>query len=58
MSEENKRKIVIPGEVLGKGDDFLLGEGTMKKPNGEIVSLRYGLLEEQNRLLKILKRKF
>ena len=54
MTEENQRKVVIPGEVLAKGDEFLLGEGTQKKGNGEIISIRYGLLEESNNLIKVI----
>jgi len=47
------RKIVIPGEVIVKGNDFLPGEGTER--NGEeIVALRYGLAEESNKLVKII----
>lgn len=48
-----ERKIVIPGEVIIKGNDYLPGEGTEK--NGEeIVALRYGLAEESNRLIKVI----
>lgn len=53
MSEKEKRKIVIPGEVIAKGDDFLPGEGT-EKHGGEIVALRFGIVEEQDRLVKII----
>ena len=48
------RKIVIPGEVIAKGDDFLLGEGTRKNSNGDIIALRYGLSEESNKLVKVI----
>lgn len=48
------RKIVIPGEVIAKGDDFLLGEGTKKNSNGDIIALRYGLSEESNKLVKVI----
>jgi exosome complex component RRP4 len=47
------RKIVIPGEVILKGDEYLPGEGTEKKGN-EIVATRYGLAEESNRLVKVI----
>lgn len=53
MSEETKRTIVIPGEVIVSGDDYLPGEGT-EKHGQEIIALRYGLAEEQNRLVKII----
>lgn len=48
-----ERKIVVPGEVVEKGSDFLPGEGT-EKQGEEIVSLRYGLAEEQNKLVKVI----
>ncbi|MEX0920929.1 MAG: exosome complex RNA-binding protein Rrp4 [Candidatus Pacearchaeota archaeon] len=48
-----KRKIVIPGEVIEKGKDYLPGEGT-EKINDEIFSRRYGLAEESNKLVKVI----
>jgi len=48
-----ERKIVIPGEVIVQGDDFLPGEGTEKMNNG-IVALRYGLAEESKKLVKVI----
>ena len=53
MSEEHERKIVIPGEVIVSGEDYLPGEGTEKKGK-EIIALRFGLAEEQNKLVKII----
>jgi len=53
MTEENKRKIVIPGEVIVKGEDYLPGEGTQKKGKG-IVSFRFGLAEELNKLIRVI----
>lgn len=53
MAEENQRKIVIPGEVIAKGNDYLPGEGTEKQGEA-IVALRFGLAEESNRLIKII----
>jgi exosome complex component RRP4 len=51
--EKMERKIVIPGEVIAKGEDYLPGDGTEK--NGEeIVALRYGLAEESNRLVRVI----
>ncbi len=49
----SERKIVIPGEIIEKGNDFLPGEGTEKRGE-EIVALRYGLAEESNRLVKVI----
>ena len=53
MSEKTKREVVIPGEVIVKGDNYLPGEGT-EKIGGEIVAMRYGLAEETNGLVKII----
>ena len=47
------RKIVIPGETIIEGEDYLPGEGTEKK-GGEIIARRYGLAEETNRLVKVI----
>jgi len=54
MTESKKeRKIVIPGEVIVKGDNYLPGEGTEKR-DSEIVSLRYGLADESQGLVKVI----
>ena len=47
------RKIIIPGEVIVKGENYLPGEGT-EKQGDEIVAMRYGLAEESNNLVKII----
>ncbi len=53
-NESNKiRKVVIPGEVLFKGEDYLPGEWTKKKED-EIISTRYGLAEESNNLVRVI----
>ncbi len=51
--EKAERKIVIPGEVIVSGDEYLPGEGT-EKQGKEIVAMRYGLAEEQNKLVRII----
>ncbi|MCL5018160.1 MAG: exosome complex RNA-binding protein Rrp4 [Candidatus Pacearchaeota archaeon] len=48
-----ERKIVIPGEVISSGDDYLPGEGTERRGN-EIVSIKFGLAEETNKLIKVI----
>ena len=53
MKETNNRKVIIPGEVIAKGDEFLPGEGT-EKIGDEIIALRYGLSEESNNLVKVI----
>ena len=52
MTEHN-RKIVIPGEEIFEGNDFLPGEGTEKKDK-KIVSLKFGLAEEFNKLVRVI----
>ncbi len=51
--EENERTVVIPGEVIKSGSEYLPGEGTEKKGE-DIIALRYGLAEETNRLVKVI----
>jgi len=47
------RKVVIPGEVMFQGEDYLPGEGTEKRGE-EIVAIRYGLAEENKKLVKVI----
>jgi len=47
------RKVVIPGEVIFTGEDYLPGEGTEKRGE-EIVAIRYGLAEESKKLVKVI----
>ena len=49
----SERKIVIPGEVIAKGNDYLPGEGTEKRGE-EVVAMRYGLAEESKNLVKVI----
>ncbi len=51
--EKNERKIVIPGEVMFEGEDYLPGEGTEKRGD-KIVAIKYGLAEEANKLVKVI----
>jgi exosome complex component RRP4 len=51
--KESQRKIVIPGEIIVSGADYLPGEST-KKQGEDIIALRYGLSEENNKLVKII----
>lgn len=51
--DKMERRVVIPGEVIAKGGDYLPGEGTEKKGD-EVISNRYGLAEENNRLVKVI----
>lgn len=51
MTEE--RQLVVPGEVVAKGDDFLPGENT-KKEDGQIIALRYGLSDISENIVKVI----
>jgi len=51
--ENTERTVVIPGEVIMSGENYLPGEGTEKRGN-DIVALRYGLAEEISRLVKVI----
>lgn len=51
--KENHREIVIPGEVIVSGDDYLAGEGT-RKEGKNILSTRFGLADKSDRLIKII----
>lgn len=48
-----ERRIAIPGEVIFTGDDYLPGEGTEKRGN-EIVSLKFGIVEEVKNLVRVI----
>jgi exosome complex component RRP4 len=48
-----ERLIVVPGETIFKGDEYLPGEGTEKRGD-EIVSIRFGLAEESKNLVKVI----
>jgi exosome complex component RRP4 len=51
--ESENRTIVVPGEVIAEGNDFLPGEGT-RREGKEILAQRFGLLEKNNKLVKII----
>ncbi len=48
-----KRKIVVPGEVIATGEDYLPGEGARREGN-DILATRFGLAEEAGRMIKVL----
>ena len=51
--EKINREVVIPGEIIAQGGDYLPGEGTEKIGN-EIIAIKYGLAEEFNRLVRVI----
>ncbi len=48
-----ERKVVIPGEVIISGDDFLPGEG-VRREGEDLIASRYGLAEQVGRVVKII----
>ncbi|MBU0760170.1 MAG: exosome complex protein Rrp4 [Nanoarchaeota archaeon] len=52
-SSDSKRKIVVPGEVIVKGEDYLPGEGT-RREGESIVASKFGLAEEAGRVVKLI----
>jgi exosome complex component RRP4 len=52
-SSDTKRRIVVPGEVIVEGDDYLPGEGT-RRDGSKIVASKFGLAEEAGRVIKLI----
>lgn len=52
-SSTTKRKIVVPGEVIVSGEDYLPGENTRREGN-DIVASKFGLAEEAGRVVKLI----
>lgn len=48
-----KRKVIVPGEVITTGEDFLPGEGT-RRLGKDIVATRFGLAEEAGRVVRVI----
>jgi exosome complex component RRP4 len=56
FTEEKKkkeRKLVAPGEIIASGDNLLPGDFT-RKEGADIIATRYGLAEENGRVIKII----
>ncbi|MDP3881646.1 MAG: exosome complex RNA-binding protein Rrp4 [Nanoarchaeota archaeon] len=52
-SSVKKRRIVIPGEVIATGEDYLPGEGARREGDNVLAS-RFGLAEEAGRVIKVI----
>lgn len=48
-----KRRLVVPGEVIVSGEDFLPGEGT-RREGKDVLASRFGLAEEAGRMIKVI----
>ncbi|MEK6933622.1 MAG: exosome complex RNA-binding protein Rrp4 [Nanoarchaeota archaeon] len=53
LEEGKKRKIVVPGEIIISGEDYLPGEGT-RREGDHVVASRFGLSEESGRVIKVI----
>jgi exosome complex component RRP4 len=51
--QKHERRLVVPGETIVEGDDYLPGDFT-RKENEEIIANRYGLAEVNGRVVKII----
>ncbi len=52
-TNKEEREIVIPGETIVSGEDYLPGEGTRREKD-EIIAERYGLVEQSGKLIKVI----
>jgi len=53
LSSAKKRRIVIPGEIIVTGEDYLPSDGT-RRVGKDILAERFGLAEEAGRVIRIL----
>lgn len=49
-----KRKVVVPGEIIVSGEDYLPGEGT-KRDGENVMATRFGLAEEAGRVVRVIQ---
>ncbi len=48
-----KRRVVIPGEVIVSGEDYLPGDGA-RRVGADVLACKFGLAEEAGRVVKVL----
>ena len=53
IKHKSERRLVVPGEVIISGDDYLPGDFTTKQGK-DIIANRYGLAEDSGRIVKII----
>lgn len=51
--ESAKRTVVVPGEIIASGEDFLPGEG-VRREGEHVVANRFGLAEQMGRAIKVI----
>lgn len=51
--QSSERKIVIPGEVIVSGDDYLPGDGA-RREGEKVISSRFGLAEVVGRVVRVI----
>lgn len=51
--EKKARKVVVPGEVIAAGQNFLPGENT-RREDKDIIATRFGLLDSDERLVRVI----
>ena len=51
--DKKPRKVVVPGEILATGPNFLPGENT-RREDKNIIATKYGLLESDERLMRVI----
>jgi exosome complex component RRP4 len=52
-SKTSKRKIVVPGELIVSGEDYLPGEGA-RRQDEKIFATRFGLAEEAGKVVRVI----
>ncbi len=52
-AEKKEREIVIPGEVVISGKDYLPGEGT-ERDREEIIATKFGLSQIEGRMVRVI----
>ncbi|MEK6898474.1 MAG: KH domain-containing protein [Nanoarchaeota archaeon] len=53
FSEPSKRSVVVPGEIVVSGEDYLPGEG-VRREGENVVASRFGLAEQLGRVVKVI----
>ena len=52
-SDASRREVVVPGEIIATGDDFLPGEGT-RRDGDNVVATRFGIGESAGKVVRVI----